>query len=349
MNNGIFKIEKESLSPSGRVCFFLLQIFFLALVVPTAGALTEEQEYAEAWDLCQAGKYSESAAAFNRLLKHHPRGNLLPEAHFTLARIEASGNNSFAHYQFILDNYPNHQLAPQASYATAQYYQNVGAQNEAAARYQLTYSRYSGTAAGSESLYRMILLLLASDSAGPAGAYTKAFIEKYPQNPRGASLLNHLAGFWRLKNDTAQANECWSQVLELYPQSYEAGEAREQLLSNDAEFPVDAEDMAPVNRNQPPDRPAQIKPEVKTSVGKPSPAAGKYYLQVGVYRDQDVLGDWKNKLSRRNYSCRVDSSGTKNSRSYRLLVGPYPDKASAFKAASFILEDLKVRTIMVQR
>ncbi len=313
--------------------------------------MTEEQEYAAAWSLCQAGKYSEAVAAFNQYLKKHPRGNLLAEARFTLGRIENNGNNSFAHYQFILDNFPDHQLAPQAAYATAQYYQNVGAPVEARARYQMTYSRYAGTPAGSESLYRIILSLLAVDSVGQSEAYAKAFMEQYPQNFRGASLCRALGDYWRLRNDSAQANGYWRKILELYSASYEAGEAREQLLAYGDEDSADSDAEAPVMAPQiPATRPPTSQKSVIKTLSGPSPkAAVKYYLQIGVYRDQAVLGDWRKKLTRREYSCLVDSSGPKKNKSYRLLVGPYPDKAAAFRSAAAILQDLKVKTIMVQR
>jgi TolA-binding protein len=130
--------------------------------------ISEEKEYEAAWQLCQAGKYSEANEAYKKYLSRHPKGKFIPEARFTLARIEMSGNNAFGHYQFIVDNYPAHPLASQASYATAQYLQNVGSTTQARERYLFTYSHYGSTPAGRESLSKLAILALSADSVATA-------------------------------------------------------------------------------------------------------------------------------------------------------------------------------------
>jgi tetratricopeptide (TPR) repeat protein len=330
---------------------FLVALLLLSLGASSARALTEEEEYNIAWQYCQTGKYPQAIEAFQKFLKRYPRGKLLAEAHFTLARIENSGTNSFSHYQFIIDNYPAHALAAQAAFATAQYCQNAGAYPEAKARYLFTYSRYGQTPPGSESLYRLALMAVSGESLDQASSYAQAFVQQYPQNYRGAAIFSSLADYWRLKGDTAQANPCWRQILVLYPGSYEAGEAREQLLS-------DIEDAADSSADSLPRAlpvPASDKPAVKpppAAVVRPKPGpegGGKYYLQIGVYHDKGVLADWKKRLEKQDHPCRVDSAGGKKDRSYRLFTGPYPDRAAAEKIAQKLLAADRLKTIIVQK
>ena len=326
---------------------FLLALFLLLLGTSLLWAMTEEEEYNIAWQYCQTGKYTQAVEAYQKFLKQHPRGKLLAEAHFTLARIENSGTNAFAHYQFILDNYPAHALAAQAAFATAQYCQNAGAFPEAKTRYLFTYSRYGQTPPGSESLYRLALMALAADSLTQAASYAQAFVQQYPQNFRGAAIARSLADGWRLKSDSAQANYYWRQILELYPESYEAGEAREQLLSDIEDGPEVQEDSLPSPKTV---IPAAKAPPVKTIAPQPKPSAGqRYYLQIGVYRERAVMADWKKRLEKQDHQCRVDSSGSKNSRSYRLFAGPYGGKEAARKASQKLLSAYGIKTILVQK
>jgi TolA-binding protein len=345
----------------------LFALLLLSLGTSPLWALTEDEEYSIAWQYCQAGKYPQAVEAYQKFLKHHPRGKLLAEAHFTLARIDNSGTNAFSHYQFIIDNYPNHALAAQAAFATAQYCQNAGAYPEAKARYLFTYSRYAQTSSGSESLYRLALMSVSAESLDQAAAYAQAFVQQYPQNFRGAAISRALADCWRLKGDSAQANSYWRQIMELYPGSYEAGEAREQLLTDIEDSPEDSTDSVsqslpvPVTIKPivkiPPVKTAQTKPiprpglrPAQSSVSPQAPKAGqKYYLQIGVYHDKKVLDDWRKRLEKQDHQCRVDSSGGKRDRSYRLYAGPYPDKEAAMKAAQKLLAASRLKTILVQK
>ena len=342
----------------GRLCFslrsarvFLIVLSLLLLGTSLLWAMTEEEEYNIAWQYCQLGKYPQAVEAYQKFLKHHPRGKLLAEAHFTLARIENSGTNAFAHYQFILDNHPTHALAPQAVFATAQYCQNAGAFPEAKTRYLFTYSRYAQTPPGSESLYRLAMMALATDSLSQAASYAQAFVQQYPQNFRGAAISRTLADGWRLKSDSSQANFYWRQILELYPESYEAGEAREQLLAEIEDGSGAQEDSLPQNLPVPaPVNPAVQSQPVKTIVSKSKPETGsRYYLQIGVYRERAVMADWKKRLEKQDHQCRVDSSGSKNSRSYRLFAGPYGGKEEARKASQKLLSAYGIKTMLVQK
>ncbi|MBI4727157.1 tetratricopeptide repeat protein [candidate division TA06 bacterium] len=330
---------------------FLFALLLLLFGTSSLWAITEEEEYNIAWQYCQSGKYPQAVEAYQKFLKHHPRGKLLAEAHFTLARIENSGTNAFAHYQFIIDNYPAHALAPQAAFATAQYCQNAGAYPEAKVRYLFTYSRYAQTPPGSESLYRLSLMALAGDSLTQAASYAQAFVQQYPQNFRGAAISRSLADCWRLKADSAQANFYWRQIMELYPESYEAGEAREQLLADIEGSPEALDDS--LSRILPAPKtvtPVIKSPPVKMTQLNPKPAAGKkYYLQIGVYREKSVMTDWKKRLEKQDHQCRVDSSGSKNNCSYRLYAGPYDGKEEALKISQKLLISNRLKTMLVQK
>lgn len=330
-----------------KVKGFLFALLLILLGSSPLLAMTEEEEYNIAWQYCQAGKYPQAVEAYQKFLKHHPRGMLLAEAHFTLARIESSGTNAFAHYQFIIDNYSAHALAPQAAFATAQYCQNAGAFPEAKARYLFTYTRYAQTTPGSESLYRLALMALAADSLAQAASYAQAFVQQYPQNFRGAAIARSLADVWRFKSDSGQANLYWRQILELYPESYEAGEAREQLLADIEDSPEPREDSLPAPKAE---TTAIKNPPAKTMVLSPKPGkVQRYYLQIGLYRDRAVMADWKKRLEKLAHRCRVDSSGGKKDRSYRLYAGPYGGKDEALKASQKLLSAYGIKTMLVQK
>ena len=323
-------------------CFkpFLILVVIVAISPVSLRAASEEQEYNEAWTQFQSGNTAEAIRAFTKYIAKHPRGKFLPEAHFTLARIEPSGNNAFIHYQFIVDNFPGHELASQACYATAQYYQNLGAQAEAKDRYLFTYSRYPATAAGSESLYRLALVSVAAESLDAAVKYAQAFRDNYPGNPRCPALLSALADYWQAKGDTANANPYWREILATYSTASEAGNARQQLLANseegDSADSAAAAEPSQAGGHAPP-RPDEVRP----------PAKG-YYVQIGAYTNRATLADWVKRLTKRGYACYIDS--TRGSRqAFRLQVGPYDDRASVQAVARQLQAKERVDGIIVQR
>lgn len=307
-----------------------LAIAALLALCHAAGAASEEQEYNQAWALFQSGNTAGAIKAFTAYVNRHPRGRFLPEAHFTMARIEPSGNNAFVHYQFIIDNHPGHELASQACYATAQYYLSLGAQAEATARLVATYSRYPATAAGSESLFRLALLAVAGDSIEAAGRYAQTFLENYPQHARGPSLVAALADHWQARGDTARANPRWRELIDRFPQSGEAGDAREQLLANAGD------DAADTVQAPPPARPPAAVPK-------------GYYVQVGAYANAVILREWQIRLAAKGYPCQVDSAPVPGKKTYRLLAGPYADRRSVQDAARRLQAKERVKGIVVQR
>lgn len=297
----------------------MLAFIFLSL---TPALATERSDYDMAWQFFQQGRYAEAIGAFKSYLAKYPKGSLAAEARFTLARIEPSGNNAFVHYQFILDNHPNHSLASQASYATAQYYQNIGAISEAKARYLATYSRYGQTAAGSESLFRLAMMAVQADSLESAEAYARAFSEQYPTNPRLPSLAAALADAFQARGDSARARAGWQAILSSHPTSFEAGVARERLLALLDEEAGQA-DTAAVPTAAP-------VPELKPTTSLPG---RRFFLQVGAYSDRSVLARWSSRLSGRGYATMVDSSEAKSRGIWKLRLGPYSGREEAKAAA----------------
>lgn len=287
----------------------------LSLLSGAAGAgaasASERSDYDQAWQFFQQGRYTEAIGGFKAFLFKYPKGSLAAEARFTLARIEPSGNNAFVHYQFILDNHPGHPLASQASYATAQYYQNIGVMSEAKARYLATYSRYGQTAAGSESLFRLAMLAVQADSLEAAEAYARAFSEQYPANPRQPSLAAALAEAYQARGDYGRARAEWQSILSSHPTSYEAGVARERLLALLDEG--EENDTASVATAAP-------VPELKPAASAPG---RRFFLQVGAYSDHSVLGRWAARLSERGYSTVIDSSESVSRGIWKLRLGPY--------------------------
>ncbi len=298
----------------------------MALSLSASGVGTafasERGDYDQAWQFFQQGRYTEAIGGFKSYLSKYPKGSLAAEARFTLARIEPSGNNAFVHYQFILDNHPGHPLASQASYATAQYYQNIGAMAEAKARYLSTYSRFGQTAAGSESLYRLALLSVQADSLDAAEAYAKTFSEQYPANPRNPAIAAALADRYRSRGDTARSGAGWRAILASYPTSFEAGSARERLLAS-------VDDDLP--------EPGPGGPGGQVPVPELRPAApdrtGRFFLQVGAYGDRSVLDRWTTRLSGRGYQTVIDSSDLKTRGIWRLRLGPYRTRDESAEAA----------------
>lgn len=312
---------------------FALRGIIAFLCAGTLLAASEEQEYNQAWALFQAGNTADAIKAFSAYVNRHPRGKFLAEAHFTMARIEPSGNNAFVHYQFIVDNYPDHELASQASYATAQYYLSLGALPEATARLVATYSRYPATAAGSESLFRLALLAVAGDSMEVADRYARTFLDTYPRHARGPALVAALADHWQAKGDTALANPRWRELIERFPQSGEAGDAREQLLANAGDEGDSALTAAPVAA------PARA----------PAVIPKGYYVQVGAYTNAVILREWQIRLSAKGYHCQVDSTAGGMKKAYRLLAGPYADRRAVQDAARKLKAKERVNGIVVQR
>lgn len=310
----------------------------LSLLSGAAGvaSASERSDYEQAWQFFQQGRYTEAISGFKAFLSKYPKGSLAVEARFTLARIEPSGNNAFVHYQHILDNHPTHPLASQASYATAQYYQNIGATAEAKARYRATYSRYGKTSAGSESLYRLTLLSLQTDSLEAAEAYAQAFYTQYPGNPRQPAISLALADRYQSLGDTGRARATWRALLTSHPTSYEAGLARERLLASlEGEGAVPDSAAPPVSVPIPALRPA-------------SPDRSGYLLQVGAYRDRSVLDRWSKGLAAKGYRVVIDSSEIKTRGIWKLRLGPYRNREEAAAAARKLKATEELEAIIIE-
>lgn len=326
-------------------------ILILLLRSSVCFGISEEKEYEAAWQLCQTGRYSEATEAFKKYLSRHPKGKFIPEARFTLARIEMGGNNAFGHYQFILDNYPAHPLASQASYATAQYLQNVGSTTQARERYLLTYSRYGNTPAGRESLSKLAYMALSADSAATAEAYVNAYLDQYPRALGGAVLLNALAAFSQKRGEIIKAKECWQKVLDSFPGSPESGLAREFLIASfsddyqgsptdevttdtsqgDTVVPAGTEEPAPVVLQQEPD-PLKF-----------------YYLQIGAYSNRNIMDGWAKKVKAEGFDTVVEEVKSGKSTVYKLQVGPFNTSAELKTAQNVLKEKFGIKTMVVER
>lgn len=316
--------------------------------------ISEEKEYEAAWQLCQAGKYSEATEAYKKYLSRHPRGKFIPEARFTLARIETSGNNAFGHYQFILDNYPAHSLASQASYATAQYLQNVGSVAQARERYLYTYSRYGSTPAGRESLSKLALMALGNDSLSKAEAYINAYLDQYPRAPGGAALLNVLAGYWQKKGDNARARELWRRIMDLFPGTPESGSAREYLIAaltqenqdgsqdDGTPEPGDIDPPSPAEMIQPQRTDQPLAPE------EPAPLSF-YYLQIGAYSNKAIMDGWAKKVRAEGFDTVVEEVREGKNMIYKLQAGPYENSSELKKAQQALKEKFGLKTMVVER
>ncbi|MDQ7798198.1 MAG: SPOR domain-containing protein [Candidatus Edwardsbacteria bacterium] len=314
--------------------------------------VSEEKEYEAAWQLCQAGKYPQAAEAYKKYLSRHPRGKFIPEARFTLARIETSGNNAFGHYQFILDNYPAHSLASQASYATAQYLQNVGSAAQARERYLYTYSRYGSTPAGRESLSRLALLALGSDSLSKAEAYVNAYLDQYPRAPGGAALLNVLAGYWQKKGDDARAREYWRRIMDLFPGTPESGSAREYLI---AALTHENQDEESLSGTEPDDNsPSQTETnQPQTADQPPAPEEPAplsfYYLQIGAYNNKAIMDGWAKKVRAEGFDTVVEEVQEGRGTIYKLQAGPYENSSELKKAQQSLKDKFGLKTMVVER
>jgi len=348
-NNGLD--IKRTYVPASRLIGLL--IIAMLLNASWGFALSEEKEYEAAWQLCQAGKYPEAAEAYKKSLPRHAKGKFIPEARFTLARIETSGNNAFGHYQFILDNYPAHPLASQAAYATAQYLQNVGSAAQAKERYLFTYSRYGNTPAGKESLSKLALIALSGDSASKAEAYIDTYIEQYPSASGGAPLLYSLAAYWQKKNDPAKAKENWQKIIDSYPGSPESGLARENLIAalsqegqneNSEMMPQEPDGDAGNNASQA----AITAPEIQLQI--PDQETLKfYYLQIGAYGNKTVMAGWAQKVGAGGFDTVVEEVKSGKDIVYKLQVGPYSTTTELKTAQQALKDKFGLKTMVVER
>lgn len=318
--------------------------------------ISEEKEYEAAWQLCQAGKYPEATEAFKKYLSRHPRGKFIPEARFTLARIETSGNNAFGHYQFILDNYPAHSLASQASYATAQYLQNVGSVLQARERYLYTYSRYGSTPAGRESLSKLALMALGNDSLSKAEAYVNAYLDQYSKAPGGAALLNALAGYWQKKGDIARAKEYWKRIMDLFPGTPESGNAREYLIAaltqENQDGSQDNESISETGPdNNPPGQVEMIQPQTTDQPPAPEEPAllSFYYLQIGAYNNKAIMDGWAKKVRAEGFDTVVEEVREGKNTIYKLQAGPYENSSQLKKAQQSLKDKFGLKTMVVER
>ncbi len=327
-------------------------IVFLLLNSSFCFGISEEKEYEAAWQLCQAGKYSEAAEAYKKYLSRHSRGKFIPEARFTLARIETSGNNAFGHYQFILDNYPAHSLASQASYATAQYLQNVGSVAQARERYLYTYSRYGSTPAGRESLSKLALTALGSDSLSKAEAYVNAYLDQYPRAPGGAALLNALAGHWQKKGDDARAKEYWRRIMDLFPGTPESGSAREYLIAALTQENQDDESISATGTdNDPPGQSEIVQPQTADQPQAPEEPAllSFYYLQIGAYNNKAIMDGWAKKVRAEGFDTVVEEVKEGKNTIYKLQAGPYENSSQLKKAQQSLKDKFGLKTMVVER
>jgi tol-pal system protein YbgF len=89
---------------------------------PAADSAAELQSYEAAHEMFKAGKYKESAAAFEDLLAKYPNGKYAPNAQYWLGYAQFSQKNykaSMASQQRLIQAYPDHSKVPDAMYNIA--------------------------------------------------------------------------------------------------------------------------------------------------------------------------------------------------------------------------------------
>jgi tol-pal system protein YbgF len=101
--------------------------------------LSEEEYYAQGFELLKQSKYEEAASIFEQQLNAHPRGDLADDAHYWIAEaMHVSRKLDIAkiHLKAIISDYPQSRRLPDAMLKTAYIEQSQGNQIEARILFQ---------------------------------------------------------------------------------------------------------------------------------------------------------------------------------------------------------------------
>jgi tol-pal system protein YbgF len=101
--------------------------------------LSEEDYYAQGFELLKQSKYEEAASIFQRQLLAHPRGDLADDAHYWIAEamhVSRKLDVAKVHLKAIINDYPQSRRLPDAMLKTAYIEQSQGNQIEARILFQ---------------------------------------------------------------------------------------------------------------------------------------------------------------------------------------------------------------------
>jgi tol-pal system protein YbgF len=102
-------------------------------------AVSEEDYYAQGFELLKKSKYEEAAAIFELQLKAYPQGDLADDAHYWIAEamhVSRKLDVAKVHLKAIISDYPQSRRVPDAMLKTAYIEQSQGNQIEARILFQ---------------------------------------------------------------------------------------------------------------------------------------------------------------------------------------------------------------------
>lgn len=178
--------------------------------------------YYRGWMLTRSGQETEGRSVLEELLRSEPTGAYAAQAHRTLAwldfgRSEYAG--ALAHFDAVLNLEAGGELAAEARAKRADSLFNLG-------RFQQALEAYRALGDTPEAAYGVALCLNRLGDRQALAEVAQAFVERYPEDPRGADLFFALG---RLRDDTgdpAGAAAAYSQAARASRDDLRAAEAQ---------------------------------------------------------------------------------------------------------------------------
>jgi tetratricopeptide (TPR) repeat protein len=293
-----------------RLLAFITGAALLALAGSFSPCVAQADD--DAVSLFQDGRFKEARSAFLHRLELSPDD---PEALYYLGQLVAEAARSRQFLERLIRVHPGHRLARDAAFdlAEADYAHPAGRYLSARRRYRDFLSAYPDNALAATALYRIGLTYLVVHEPDSAIVAFDETIDRFPES--------EVAALARLGGIQAQI------------QRGETGAALRaaRTLLADSPGPVEVAIrglIADLEKQEPPV--GEAEPE---DGRKPGP--GRFWVQVGAFRNVANLQALQSRLEEANYPVRVEERGDLKV----LLTGPYSDQSEAEAAEKRIEND----------
>ena len=239
-------------------------------------------------------RYEAAETAFRRALEHAPRRPGRSAALFYLGHsLQAQGREQAARARFeeLIEAYPDQPQAPETAFLLGELHYDGGEYGRALAYYQRVFVDWPGSKDAPEALYGAAWCHLERERIEPMQETFLRLAREYPEHGHAYLGLLHLGDYYYNGREFARATELYTQVVERFPETEEALEARRVLLYL-ADIEADSlytEGMALYDRGEYARAIAVLQDVIERYPGTPSEAAAR--CNIGVSHHQ--LGDWR--------------------------------------------------------
>lgn len=308
---------------------FFRPVFLISVLLVVSYMLVSGQAWAaDGVALFKEGKFGQAREAFEAVLKQQTDD---PVALYYLGRLTSEGAKSQFFFQRLIQKHPKHDLADDAFLELAEVKFAQGLYLTARKQYRQLLQNYPNTDRQGMAHYRVGLTFLAIKQADSALVAFDAALGYADLQAQSLARLGRLEALLQ-KGQTEKVVK----------------EANAWLANGAGSLDSDVREI--VRAISPESLPAEgvkeAPPSVKSiPVGETKEATKKFWIQIGIYKQDRYLKHWTKELQKHAFKTDVD----KNKSQKVLYVGPYATRGAALKDKKQIDKLVGTKTAIKER